>query len=136
YGWLLSRPEEIQYYKDLMNRVNSDPRLRFKVIFDPHGDDVPQWLSMVGYILSPSENESFHMAVGESLATGTMPVIWDWEGAEDIWGSCHIVNGSTQAKEIIAESGKDFQSQCVELPSEYSLLRVCERWSEILHQGQ
>lgn len=101
YPWIHNRPEEIEYYKNIFKRINSNPLLRYKVIFDPPGDDINQWLSLVGYILSPSDAESFHMAIGEGVLTGCYPIIWDWEGASQIWGEEFIVKNLYEAVNII-----------------------------------
>lgn len=90
YQWLLRRREECDYYRDVFTRINSHKLLATHVIFDPPGDDVNDWLSMIGYILSPSDSESFHMAIGEGLLAGCRPVIWPWNGAAEIWGSEYI----------------------------------------------
>ena len=57
-SWLWRRPEEVEYYEGLYSRINSGD-LRHKVIFDPQGPDVHQWLRMVGAVLSPSDFELF-----------------------------------------------------------------------------
>lgn len=91
YNWLLNREEELAYYQQVFKRINSNPKLRYKVIFDPPGDDVNDWFTMVGFILSPSDFESFHMAIGEGMLTGTTPIVWDWDGAAEIWGEDKII---------------------------------------------
>lgn len=91
YNWLLQREDELAYYQQVFERINSNPKLRYKVIFDPPGDDVNEWFTMVGFILSPSDFESFHMALGEGILTGAVPIIWDWEGAAEIWGNDSII---------------------------------------------
>ncbi|RTQ97919.1 glycosyltransferase family protein [Halomonas nitroreducens] len=107
YGWLLKREDELAYYRNVFERINSNPRLRHKVIFDPPGDDVNDWFTMVGFILSPSDFESFHMAIGEGMLTGATPIIWDWDGAAKIWGKNYVVNDYKEAKEVVfMEDGK------------------------------
>lgn len=101
YKWLLNREEELTYYQEIFHRINSNPTLRHNVIFDPPGDDVNEWFSMIGFILSPSDFESFHLAIGEGIMTGTTPIIWDWEGAAEIWGKQWVVHSCEQAKEIV-----------------------------------
>src|SRR5690606_16802756 len=71
------------------------------------GDDVNDWLSLVGYILSPSDFESFHMAIGEGLLTGCQPVIWPWEGAGDLWGNEHVVTDTDSACRLVLEADLD-----------------------------
>ncbi|MCK0714441.1 glycosyltransferase [Chromohalobacter sarecensis] len=101
YGWLLKRDDELIFYREVFERINTSPTLRHKVIFDPPGDDVNDWFTMVGFILSPSDHESFHMAIGEGILTGAKPVIWDWDGAAVLWGREHIVDNLNKAAEIV-----------------------------------
>jgi len=101
YGWLLNREDELAYYSNVFQRINSNPKLRHKVIFDPPGDDVNEWFTMVGFILSPSDFESFHMAIGEGMLTGAVPVIWNWDGAAEIWGGGVVVDSIKEAKQVI-----------------------------------
>lgn len=58
------------------------------ISLDPWTEDVPEWLTGVGFILSTSRSESFHAAVAEGMASGAVPVVrrWPvcqrWRGAE------------------------------------------------------
>ncbi|MGO3130540.1 MAG: glycosyltransferase family protein [Alcaligenes sp.] len=131
YGWLLKREDELQYYKNIYKRINQNSRLRHKVIFDPPNDDVNDWLSMVGFILSPSDFESFHMAVGEGMLTGAVPIIWNWEGAGDIWGEQWVVKDVIEAKAAIKKW--EIGSLGIEKSlSNLSANRVVEEWKRIL----
>jgi glycosyltransferase involved in cell wall biosynthesis len=85
YDWVVNRSDEVTFYREQMHRINSDPQLRYRVIFDPQGDDVDRWMSLVGFVVSPSDSESFHMAIGEGMLTGAAPLIWNWEGADGLW---------------------------------------------------
>ncbi|MFC4260121.1 glycosyltransferase [Marinobacter lacisalsi] len=104
YDWLLKREDELKYYRNIFERINSSPSLRYKVIFDPPGDDVNNWFTMVGYVLSPSDHESFHMAIGEGILTGTTPIIWAWDGAGEIWGAKYVKKSVQEAKQAIISS--------------------------------
>ncbi|CAM5300369.1 hypothetical protein AFAE65S_00591 [Alcaligenes phenolicus] len=131
YDWLLKRQDELNYYKNIYKKINENPMLRHKVIFDPPGDDVNDWLSLVGYILSPSDFESFHMAIGEGMLTGAIPIIWGWEGAADIWGEQWIVRDIEHAKRVVLGEGVDYsliQESLKNLNSE----TVIKKWEEIL----
>ncbi|MFC6669107.1 glycosyltransferase family protein [Marinobacterium aestuariivivens] len=37
YGWLLKRNEELSYYSEQFERINRNPKLRHKIVFDPLG---------------------------------------------------------------------------------------------------
>jgi glycosyltransferase involved in cell wall biosynthesis len=134
YGWLLKQEDELAYYRDVFERINSNPRLRHKVIFDPPGDDVNDWFTMVGFILSPSDWESFHMAIGEGMLTGATPIIWDWDGAAEIWGRNWIVDSIKDAKLIITNSASmsmNFEHK------KYPFLSIetVQNWSKLFRQN-
>lgn len=111
YAWLLKREDELAYYTQIFKRINSSRKLRHRVIFDPPGDNVNDWFTMVGFILSPSDFESFHMAIGEGMLTGAVPIIWNWEGASEIWGDKWVVKSLEEAKKIVmnSECSDDFR---------------------------
>lgn len=44
----------------------------------PHTDEVPEALTGIGFIVSASLRESFHLAVAEGAAAGAIPVVRDW----------------------------------------------------------
>lgn len=130
YPWIHNRPEEIEYYKNIFKRINESPLLRYKVIFDPPGDDVNQWLSLVGYILSPSDAESFHMAVGEGILTGCYPIIWDWEGAKQLWGEDFVIQTSNDAKNIILAINQEslINNQVIKIPENLDVHSIVKKW--------
>lgn len=131
YGWLLKREDELAYYRNVFERINSNPKLRHKVIFDPPGDDVNDWFTMVGFILSPSDFESFHMAIGEGMLTGATPIIWDWDGAAEIWGERFVIKKLSEAFSAVTKAtplgGKGF-----EMLEKNSSKSVAESWGDII----
>ena len=46
---------------------------------------MPAWLRRIGFVLSTSDDESFHVAPAEGMASGAVPVIRHWPGAETIY---------------------------------------------------
>tara|TARA_B100000700_G_scaffold324541_1_gene430975 strand:- start:2289 stop:4463 length:2175 start_codon:yes stop_codon:yes gene_type:complete len=130
YPWIHSRPDEISYYQEIFERINSSKLLRHKVIFDPPGDDVNEWFRMVGYILSPSDFESFHMAVGEGILTGARPIIWNWKGASEIWGDRDIVKNKQEAMTKILSKSRAISN----LPRRLKSDEVVFNWKDRLIQ--
>jgi glycosyltransferase involved in cell wall biosynthesis len=131
YGWLLKREDELAYYRNVFERINSNPKLRHKVIFDPPGDDVNDWFTMVGFILSPSDFESFHIAIGEGMLTGAMPIIWPWDGAAEIWGKKWIIRTIPEAKKAVltSEPNEELRAEIINsMPSDI----IVQQWQSIL----
>jgi len=82
--WLMRREQERSYYDDVFKRIKRAP-WRNNVIFDEHGNDMDEWFRKIGYILSTSDFESFHLAPMEGMASGSVPLVLHWPGAETIY---------------------------------------------------
>nr|WP_163503431.1 glycosyltransferase [Halomonas socia] len=130
YGWLLKRDDELAYFRNVFKRINANPKLRHKIIFDPPGDDVNEWFTMVGFILSPSDFESFHMAIGEGILTGATPIIWNWDGASEIWGDEWVIKTCAEAKNIVVRNSLSKYS--LSLPDKSSSSNVTSCWKNLL----
>jgi glycosyltransferase involved in cell wall biosynthesis len=129
YGWLLKREDELAYYRKALKRINSNPSLRYNVIFDSPADDVNDWLSMVGFILSPSDFESFHMSVGEGILAGSRPLVWPWDGAEAIWTRQNVYKGTEDIAQAVLTTGC---THPLELPDHLRPDGVVDSWVRLL----
>lgn len=85
FPWMANRPEEMAWYETQYRRLEEDPLLKGAVIFDAHGNDMPEWYAGVDYVLSTSDYESFHFTVADGAAAGCVPVVLPWEGADEIY---------------------------------------------------
>lgn len=85
FPWMANRPEEMAWYEKQYRRLEEDPLLKKAVIFDPHGNDMPEWYAGVDYVLSTSDFESFHFTIADGAAAGCTPIILPWEGADEIY---------------------------------------------------
>ena len=132
YPWLAKREEELEYYMDVMERINAREALRYAVTFDPPGDDVNEWLSLVGYILSPSDFESFHLAVGEGMLTNAVPIVWDWPGSNEIWPQESIVSSTAQAVEKIKAQSQMQSASRDYVLNKYGVKSILCQWENIL----
>lgn len=105
YEW--DRPVQRQLYLEFFSRIRQSERLRSSVIFDDFSPDMASWFRKIGYILSPSAFESFHLAPAEGMASGAVPVFWEREGVSEIFDGMKIVSTSSEAADYIAALNKD-----------------------------
>lgn len=84
YPWIWRQEKERQYYKSFYKRVE-ESEWKDSVIFEPWSDNVADWFRKIGFILSVSEQESFHLAVAEGMAAGSIPIIMEREGAAELF---------------------------------------------------
>lgn len=110
YAWMLNREDEMAWYQDCYRRIEAlNARAgREAVIFDPHGDDMAEWFQGIGYALSVSDLESFHLTLPDGAASGAMPVSLAWPGADRIYPREWLVSdidGIVQRLVELRESG-------------------------------
>ena len=67
HWWVWQNPAEREHYAGALRRVQRSPLLRGAVVFDDAGPDVAAWLRRVGFVLSTSDDESFHVAPAEGM---------------------------------------------------------------------
>lgn len=113
YDWLWRRPEERKYYEEFYSEINSS-KYANAVVFDPQGNDVSPWFSKIGFLLSTSEYEGSHQAVAEGMASGAIPVIRNWQGADSLYPKKFVFKTVDQAVELILKWNrtKNYPDQC------------------------
>lgn len=85
YWWVWKQPEERVHVDDVMRRIRTDKYLQNGVVFDGFGPDVAAWLRGVGWVLSTSDDESFHLSPAEGMGSGAVPSVLPWPGAETVY---------------------------------------------------
>lgn len=91
FSWMVNRPDEMAWYEVQYRRLEEDPLLRGAVFFDPHGNDMPEWYAGIDYVLSTSDFESFHFTIADGAASGCIPIVLPWEGANEIYPNCWVL---------------------------------------------
>ncbi|GAA3849210.1 glycosyltransferase family 4 protein [Streptomyces coacervatus] len=143
YWWIWNKPEERAHYDAVLRRMQTLPLLEGAVVFDEFGPDVPGWLRRIGHVLSTSDDESFHLSPAEGMASGAVPALLPWPGADEIYDRRWIHDSSEAMAESIAslvedeaggagpwrEAGAVAREQARE---GFALERVAEAWTALL----
>jgi glycosyltransferase involved in cell wall biosynthesis len=138
YWWIWRRPEERIATEQLMNRLRDDPTVQSAVSFDGFGGDVATWLRRVGWVLSTSDDESFHLAPAEGMASGAVPALLPWPGADSIYDPrwIHADPAAIAANILdVVHSGRwDSQATLARqhVEASFPLPAVCDAWAGIL----
>jgi hypothetical protein len=98
---------------------------------------VAAWLRRVGFVLSTSDDESFHVAPAEGMASGAVPVIRHWPGAETIYDPRWIHETPAEMAAFIASlaSPDDWRAAgrvAREQARGFELSSVCRTWQRLL----
>ena len=78
--------------------------LRGAVSFESFTPSIADWYSGIGYVLSPSDFESFHYSIAEGVASGCVPIIWPWDGAEEFYPDSWIGQNHQEIVEMVLDS--------------------------------
>ena len=138
--WVWRDQTERDQFRELFEYIERTESLRGSIIFDDYGADVANWLRRVGWVLSTSDDESFHLAPAEGAASGAVPVILPWPGSDQIYDAKWIHQDVTAAANFILTETKSGtwaqlgEQARTEISSRYGLDLVNEQWAKILTQ--
>ena len=138
HWWVWQNPAERQHYADALRRVQRSPLLRGAVVFDDAGPDVAAWLRRIGFVLSTSDDESFHVAPAEGMASRAVPVLRHWPGAETIYEMRWIHRGPAQMAAAVLALGDETAWRAAgdeshaQAAAAFGLNRVCAAWHGLL----
>ncbi|WP_298774434.1 glycosyltransferase [uncultured Shewanella sp.] len=90
YHWMKSRKDEMNYFDKQFQRIEASEHLRGAVLFDGHGNDMDHWFRNIGFLLSFSDFEGCHLSAMEAMGSGTIPLISNWKGADEIYPKKYI----------------------------------------------
>lgn len=124
-------------YLDFFRSIYSDPELVKHVHFDPFSTDVASWMRGIGFVLSPSENESFHLAPAEGMASGAVPIVWQRNGASSVFGeqnvyltldemAARILSASTEGSFALASTNAKEEA------AKWDFEKIYDQWVEKL----
>jgi glycosyltransferase involved in cell wall biosynthesis len=135
--WVWQNPAERDHYTSALRRVQRSPLLQGAVVFDDAGPDVPAWLRRVGFVLSTSDDESFHVAPAEGMGSRAVPVVRHWEGAETIYDKRWIRDTPGEMAGLVASlsdpsAWREAGQAAHEQVQAFELGRVCRIWHSLL----
>jgi glycosyltransferase involved in cell wall biosynthesis len=138
YSWVWRWPAERAHFDEVFRRIQTSPHLRGAVVFDDFGADVATWLRRIGWVLSTSDDESFHLAPAEGMASGAVPALLPWPGADTIYHPRWIDDDVDAMAERILTTVHDAsweqerRTAKEHLAESFPLDAVCESWARLL----
>ncbi|MBN9645308.1 hypothetical protein ACFSSC_11835 [Corynebacterium mendelii] len=133
--WVWSNPEERDYFSDCTKKISEwglegSVRWRGWSAMDQH------WGSL-GFVLSLSDEESFHVAPVEGAVHGVLPVILPWPGAHWIHPDCVLVDDPAAAVDFIVDhQQQDSRQQVLDVACDfynrYDARQVAQRYTRLV----
>jgi glycosyltransferase involved in cell wall biosynthesis len=142
--WAWRDTEERAATDEALRRLRSVPALADGVVLDEYGPDVGSWLRKVGWVVSLSDDESFHLAPAEGMASGAVPLIRPWPGSETIYDAQWIAgaeDGAALVEDLtdrVLRATRDGTWDRLRLEAQrqarasFDVTSVCQRFARIL----
>jgi glycosyltransferase involved in cell wall biosynthesis len=139
YPWFWARPAERDYMDLIVRRLRLSRLLTDAVTFDMFGPDVASWLRRIGFVLSTSDDESFHLAPAEGMASGAVPAILDWPGADTIYDRSWIHDSPESMTSLITSLGDEGWKARGDLAKaqardRFGLATICAAWTDMIRR--
>ncbi|PKO07309.1 MAG: hypothetical protein CVU41_01015 [Chloroflexi bacterium HGW-Chloroflexi-3] len=115
YDWLWKRKEEREYYEKFFYKIDNFLK-NGDIVVESYDNDIAGWFSKIGFILSTSDREGSHQVVAEGMASGSLPVIRNWDGANLIYPNKYIFKSTNEAVFLISKWIKE-ESYDIEISS-------------------
>ena len=134
YQWMWREPVVRDAYEAFYERLAESPRLLQHVAFDGFGPDMGRWFRRIGWTLSPSYRETFHLAPVEGMPGGAVPVVWQREGATEIFDEPWVHGSTDEAARFIlsvnatAERYRAESTRVREFAHRYSIREIAPAW--------
>lgn len=137
YWWIWKDPAEQAHYRAAFERIETDRSLQGSVVLDPFGPDVGSWLRKIGCVLSTSDDESFHLAPAEGMASGAPAVVFPWPGADTVYSQDWTVSDVGEAVDRVLELADPvhwdkLSAAALAEVTQYDLPVVTQMWVELL----
>ena len=138
HDWVWNRQlREADAFAELYASVAQDSSLREHVIFEGYGANVEAWLSGIGWVLSLSERETFHLAAAEGMASGAVPVFLPRAGVEEIFTDRWVLESPQAIADFIYETVNDDMWQresgvAQAVAARFDVAGVRALWQEVL----
>ena len=138
YSWMKNRPEEMAFYEEQYFRIENNKWLKDAVFFDGFGSDMATWYQKIGYVLSTSDHESFHLSVADGALTGSQPIILEWPGSRDLYKDSWCFNSIDESALSILEP---LHSHITEINSSFiketfDIDTISSKWDRLFKQNQ
>lgn len=139
YPWMSNRPDELTWYQRQFDRIDSiNEQFPGAIELEGHGDDMANWYSKVGIVLSASDFESFHYTIADGVASGSVPAVLYWPGAEDVYPRDWISRDIESLVDRILRATRQHDSDTVRMNTQFvqdhfSLATVKSRLLQLLN---
>lgn len=141
YAWEWKKTAHQDAYREQFLRIGQDPLLREGISFEPFGPDMGNWLRRIGWMLSTSTRETFHLAGIEGAASGAVPLVWEREGSREIFSDRWNFASTEDVARFVLEHNADESAweeesaRAIDYSTKYEASTITSGWLALLGEA-
>jgi len=109
------------YFDHMLKRLDLPVHLQDWV------DDVPSYLRDKDFVISTSLFESFHYSIAEGMASGLLPLVHAWPGAENVYPKEYLFNTPDECVKLLDRLMKSGREELVTTNREYIISNFSQK---------
>lgn len=103
YKLYLTGKFESEEYRDYIYHIIRELNIENNVIFENYAPNINKWLDDKDYIMCSSTSEGHIATIQEAMLKGIKPIIYNYQGAEEIYPKHYLWNNLEEAVKLITE---------------------------------
>ena len=138
YAWEWKKAAHQDSYRAFYASIANNPDIFSRIIFEPFSPDIGNWMQKIGWMLSPSYRETFHLSAIEGAASGAIPLAWNREGSEEIIGADYNFADTDSVAEFIISTNRSPEAYALasaeakESVKRYDIPEVRAKWLNLI----
>ncbi|MBE6480961.1 MAG: glycosyltransferase [Actinomyces ruminicola] len=137
YQWEWNKPSEQDAYRAFFSSIANDSLLRRHIVFEPFSPDMGNWFRRIGWMVSPSMRETFHLAPVEGMASGAPALVWNRDGADEVFGCDYVRATTAELADLVRENSRldaweDLSHRAKQKAANYDVMTVRSQWVDLL----
>lgn len=138
YAWEWKKAAHQDSYRAFYASIANNPDIFSRIVFEPFSPDIGNWMQKIGWMLSPSYRETFHLSAIEGAASGAIPLAWNREGSEEIIGADYNFADTDSVAEFIISTNRSPEAYALasaeakESVKRYDIPEVRAKWLNLI----
>lgn len=138
YAWEWKKAAHQDSYRAFYASIANNPDIFSRIVFEPFSPDIGNWMQKIGWMLSPSYRETFHLSAIEGAASGAIPLAWNREGSEEIIGADYNFADTNSVAEFIISTNRSPEAYALasaeakESVKRYDIPEVRAKWLNLI----
>ena len=138
YAWEWKKAAHQDSYRAFYASIANNPDIFSRIVFEPFSPDIGNWMQKIGWMLSPSYRETFHLSAIEGAASGAIPLAWNREGSEEIIGADYNFADTNSVAEFIISTNRSpeayalVSAEAKESVKRYDIPEVRAKWLNLI----